>query len=77
MAAVSADELGHSAWSHALAGQLESKLPVAARRRVREAREAALAHAARDLSVEPKPELREVLGLPSAERVQSLAAALA
>ena len=39
--------------------------------------EAALAHAARDLSVEPKPELREVLGLPSAERVQSLAAALA
>ncbi|MFT3713617.1 MAG: ferritin-like domain-containing protein [Archangium sp.] len=76
MASVSADELGHSAWSHALAESLETRLSLPARRRVREAREVALANAERDLSVEPSASLRGVLGLPDATRVQSLARSL-
>ena len=76
MAQVSADELGHSAWSHALARHLDSRLSLPARRRVREAREAALAGARQELSAEPNRAISAQLGLPDAERVQSLAAAL-
>lgn len=76
MAQVSRDELGHAAWSHALAEHLDSRLSLAARRRVREAREVALAAAARELSGEASSAVRGPLGLPDAERVQSLGRAL-
>jgi hypothetical protein len=76
MAQVSADELGHSAWSHALAEHLESQLSLPARRRVREARAAALANVTTELSNDPNRAISAQLGLPDAERVQSLAPGL-
>lgn len=76
MAQVSADELGHASWSHALAATLDSKLPVPARRRVREARRGAL-EAARASLLEPAPAaLRGRLGLPDEARVQRWCALL-
>lgn len=76
MAEVSRDELGHSAWSHALADQLDGQLSLAARRRVREAREQALASATRELCAAPSRAIDSTLGLPDAERIQTCALAL-
>ncbi len=71
MAQVSADELGHAAWSHALASSLETRLSLSARRRVRRAREGALEAARAQLEASADPQLRGVLGLPDTELVQS------
>lgn len=76
MAQVTSDELGHSVWSHALAKHLESQLSLPARRRVRETRAAALENAMTELSSEPNRAISTQLGLPDAERVQTLGLAL-
>jgi hypothetical protein len=76
MVQVSADELGHSVWSHALAKHLDSQLSLPARRRVREARAAALENAMTELSSEPNRAIGAQLGLPDAERVHTLGLAL-
>lgn len=76
MKIVSADELGHAAWSHALAETLESRLPLSARRRVRSAREESLQTAAKELATAVEARHVAALGFPDEERLQSLARAL-
>ncbi|MGV3623543.1 MAG: ferritin-like domain-containing protein, partial [Archangium sp.] len=76
MAHVSADELGHAAWSHALAESLESRLTLSQRRRVRAAREEALTTAAAELAGAVDPGHAKALGMPDADRLHDLARTL-
>lgn len=76
LAEVSRDELGHAAWSHELAHQLDGRLSLAARRRVREARAEALLAAAHELSAAPSRAIDATLGLPDGERINTMAVAL-
>lgn len=76
MAEVSADELGHAAWSHALDASLQSALPLTARRRVRAAREAALSDAVTRLQRETPHQLRQRLGLPDEAQLHAWCKAL-
>ncbi len=76
MAAVSADEIGHGAWSWELAKQLERRLPLAKRRQTREARDQALQTLSKGM-LEAVPRAQHAtLGLPDEERLESLCEAL-
>lgn len=76
MARVSSDELGHAAWSHAVAATLEPRLELAARRRVREARAYALSTAAAELARSVDVQHAAALGFPDEEKLHALARAL-
>lgn len=76
MARVSADELGHAAWSHAVADTFESRLSLAGRRRVREARARALSTAAAELARSVDARHATELGFPEEEKLHALARSL-
>ena len=75
MASVSEDELGHAAWSWQLAGELNARLPLSSRRKVSEARDAALARLAHEVLAPHSPAARVELGLPDEEQLEAMAAA--
>ncbi len=77
MASVTADEIGHGAWSWSLATALERTLTLAQRRRARELRQHALETVSHGLlsAVPSQHHLR--LGLPDQERLEDLARAMA
>lgn len=76
MANVSADEVGHGAWSWELARQLEQRLPVVKRRQAREASEEALRRMSMGMLEAVPREQHAALGLPDEERLETIATAL-
>lgn len=76
LASVAEDELGHGAWSWTLGEELERRLPVSSRRRVREARDEALASMAHGLLARRTSLERRELGLPDESRLETMASAL-
>jgi hypothetical protein len=66
MAAIADDETRHAELAWAVDAWARTKLDAAARRRVREARAAAIAALADEVAVAPSPALAERLGLPDA-----------
>ena len=76
MASVSEDELGHSAWSWAMAGELRHQLPLAGRRRLHEARDAALETLTHGVLTDLEPTVRVALGMPDEARLESMARSL-
>jgi hypothetical protein len=75
-ARIGREEARHGALSRALDRALAPRLPAIARRRVAEAKERALAERARMHEREPEAAVRDTLGMPSAERAQTLCGAL-
>lgn len=73
---ISEDELGHAAWSWALAAELERRLTPAAGRRVTEARDEALGTLAHALASANSAAERAALGLPDEERLDAMCAAV-
>ncbi len=76
MASVSEDELGHSSWSWALHEALAPRLSRQARRKIRGARDEALATLTRGLLAGKSEAERAELGMPDEERLESMAASL-
>jgi hypothetical protein len=76
MASVSEDELGHAAWSWALAEELNARLPLSSRRKVREAREASLHTLTRSVLAPHSAAERVELGLPGEATLEAMATAL-
>ena len=76
MAQVSADEVGHGAWSWELARQLEQRLPLVKRRLAREARDEAMQTLTRGVLASVPREQHAMLGLPDEERVETLAVSM-
>ncbi|MDP1823979.1 MAG: ferritin-like domain-containing protein [Archangium sp.] len=73
MASVSEDELGHGAWSWAMADELSRRLPLPARRRIRETRDTALTRLSSGLLDAFTPSERVALGLPDQARLETMA----
>lgn len=76
MASVAEDELGHSAWSWAMADELGRRLPRASRRCLQDARDAALETLTEGVLADLAPTQRLALGLPDEARLDSMARAL-
>ncbi len=76
MNGIARDETRHAELSWAVARWLSPKLDVAARHRVHEAQDQAIAALARDAAHEPDPSLTEKLGVPSAPQALAVLADL-
>jgi rubrerythrin len=76
LASVAEDELGHASWSWALQDALLPRLSLSARRKIREAREEALATLTVGVLAGRTSEDRVQLGLPDESRLMAMAASL-
>jgi hypothetical protein len=76
MAQVTADEIGHAQWSRAAAEQLSSRIRPAVRRELRDLRDEALTQMAAEFANTVPAELHDDLGIPDAERLQTMATEL-
>ncbi len=74
---IARDEAGHALFSGAILDWATDRLGTRHARRLEDARRAELSVLAAEHEGEPDPALRMLLGLPSADRAQSLLAALA
>lgn len=70
MRAIAPDEMRHAQLSWAIAGWLDTKLDRQARGRVRRARAKAVDALVRSVAVEPDPDMRKALGLPTAAQAR-------
>lgn len=76
MRRIAADETRHAALSWAVDAWSRARLPIAARRRVREARRQAADDQLREAAIPPAHALRVAAGLPSAHQALAMAEAL-
>jgi hypothetical protein len=76
MGCIAADETRHAALSWAIDAWSRDGLPATALRRVRGARNDAIAHLLRDVAVEQPPALRLPAGLPDGDEAVAMASAL-
>ena len=76
LASVAADEIGHGSLSWALHEELSPRLPVSARRKIREARDGALQTLTQGVLAGRSAAERAELGLPDEERLERMAATL-
>lgn len=76
LAQITRDETTHALLSWQIAAWAEPRLDIAARRRVREARRAAIRELHDEAAVAPEPQLCATLGVPDAARATTLLGAL-